>query len=164
MEKDIKVEAHHVEEFFNGVQNETIGDVPMGLRWRDESIVIVHSPAAQVCTQPVRIKVPSQNYSAKIWCSLVNEIIYFTLDVLKQEHRRNDGTPVGDYDMYFPCKLMPSQVGYVKLTKGKSEVQPEAKKEAAASLEFDGQGQPPLKFTFKNIITSVIDSSEQFLT
>jgi len=51
MEKDIKVEARHVEEFFNGAQNDTIADVPMGLHNQDESIVIVHNPAAQVYTQ-----------------------------------------------------------------------------------------------------------------
>jgi len=163
MEKDIKVEAHHVEEFFNGAQNDTIADVPMGLHNQDESIVIVHNPAAQVYTQLVRIKVPSQNYSAKVWCSHDKEFKDVPVDVLKQEHRRNDGTTVVDYDMYFPYKLMPSQVGYVKLTKGKSEVQPEAKKEAAASLEFDGQGQAPLKFTFKANYTSVLDGSEQSL-
>jgi len=128
MKKDIKVKAHHVEEFFNGAQNDTIADVPMGLHNQDESIVIVHNPAAQVYTQLVRIKVPSQNYSAKVWCSHDKEFKDVAVDVLKQEHRRNDGTTVVDYDMYFPYKLMPSQVGYVKLTKGKSKVLSEAKK------------------------------------
>jgi hypothetical protein len=43
------------EEFFNGAQNDTIADVPMGKHDQDESIVIVHNPAAQVYTQLVKI-------------------------------------------------------------------------------------------------------------
>lgn len=55
MEKDINITADHVEEFFNGAQNDTIADVPMGKHDQDESIVIVHNPAAQVYTQLVKI-------------------------------------------------------------------------------------------------------------
>ena len=29
----------------------------------------------------------------------------------------HNGTKFVDYDMYFPCELLPNQIGYVKVTK-----------------------------------------------
>lgn len=78
---------------------------------------------------------------------------------MRQYHRLNEGNDTVDYKLLIPYKLMPNQVGYVKLHQMCGEEIANMKKEESdevnakdskfnASLELIGGDKAPIKFKF----------------
>ena len=122
--------------------------------------MIVHNPAAQVYTQLVRINISSKYYYAIVKIIFMDKGKDFSMWLTMYLDQKHNLMTVVDYDIYFPYKLMPSQVGQIKRTKDKINVMSEAKKEATAYLELDGQGQSPLKLTFNAHRSSTLERFE----
>lgn len=160
--------------FFNGVQNDTVAETPMGTYLKDEKevLVVVHNPSGKVNKQFVEIQVPDSSYSVQAWCPHSKKFYDITAKTsfMRQFHRNNDGTNTTDYKIVLPYYLAPNQVGYIKLEKmcaeevaerEKVEVNPE--KKSNVSLEFIDTGAAPLKFRFKKSFISKKDNSSQTL-
>jgi len=83
-----------------------------------EFISIIHNPAAQNFTDLVRIQLPSPNWRAEVWNHVTQNFTGVQSDILTQHHMNNTGYALDlDYDMYLPYRLLPNQVGFVRVIK-----------------------------------------------
>lgn len=75
MEKDLNLTIPLKHTFFNGIQNDTVADTPMGTYFKNdqEVLVVVHNPSGKVNKQFVEIQVPSSGYAVSVWCSKSKE-------------------------------------------------------------------------------------------
>jgi hypothetical protein len=103
--------------FYNGMQNDTVAQTPMGTYLKDKKdvLVVVHNPSGKVNKQFVEIQVPRSAYAVKVWCSKSKKFYDITSQssFLRQFHRDNDGTNSTDYKLIVPYHLYPNQVGYI---------------------------------------------------
>lgn len=72
MEKDLNLTAVPLKHtFFNGIQNDTVEQTPMGKYFQNETevLVVVHNPSAATSKQFVEIQTVHANYNVSVWCS-----------------------------------------------------------------------------------------------
>lgn len=71
MEEELNIKTPIKHTFFNGIQNDTVADTPMGTYLKNdrEVVVVVHNPNAKVNKQSVEIQVPDSAYAVSVWCS-----------------------------------------------------------------------------------------------
>lgn len=71
MKKDLNLSVPLKHTFFNGVQNETVEETPMGKYFKDEKevLVVVHNPSSSWNKQFVEIQAVTGAYNVSVWCS-----------------------------------------------------------------------------------------------
>lgn len=55
--------------FFNGYQNDTVAETPMGTTFKNETdvLIAVHNPSIKSAYENVEIQVPSSNYAVQVY-------------------------------------------------------------------------------------------------
>lgn len=118
IKNDLNVTIDTQTTFYNGYQNDTMAETPIGTLFKNEQnvLVAVHNPSSKF-TENVEIQVPSSAYAVQVFCLKTKQFYDITSNCsyLRQHHRLNDGTDTVDYKLLIPYKLFPNQIGYVKL-------------------------------------------------
>lgn len=164
VKNDLNLSVSVQSTFFNGIQNDTVAQTPMGTTFKDEQelVVVVHNPSAKFTDSPVKIQVPSNAYSVQVWNPKTKHFYNITeqCSFMRQHHRFNNGTQTLDYNLHVPFKLFPNQVGYIKLQKLSGVEKSESEKASNgnqkttsaskfnASLELIQSDKAPIRFRF----------------
>lgn len=119
IKNDLNITIDSQATFFNGLQNDTVSETPMGTIFKDETdiLVAVHNPSTKFTENHLEIQVPSTAYAVQAYCPHTKQFYDITSNCtfLRQHHRLNSGNDTLDYKLLIPYVMLPNQVGYVKL-------------------------------------------------
>lgn len=119
MKKDLNISVPLKHTFFNGIQNDTVEETPMGTTFKNDTevLVVVHNPTSATSKQFVEIQTTYNYYNISVWCSKSKKFydISNQVGVFNQTHRLNGGNASADWRLMIPYQLAAGQVGYIKL-------------------------------------------------
>lgn len=101
-----------------GAANDTVADCPISKNAdKNEFIVVVHNPAAQVNSQFIKVRLPNNKYEAQLWSNAKNAFVAADSDILEQRHISSSRVESTDYEMYVPCEIAPNEVAILRVVR-----------------------------------------------
>lgn len=99
-----------------GAANDTVADCPISKNTdKNEFIVVVHNPAAQVNSQFIKVRLPNNKYEAQLWSSAKGAFVPADSDILEQRHISASRVESSDFEMYVPCDIAPNDVAILRV-------------------------------------------------
>jgi hypothetical protein len=103
-------------------QNDTVQACPINLKENrdlNEFIVIVHNQANKANKQYSRIRLPSKDYTAKLWKG--GAFVDVPQDIFEQAHFGNKFEQFSDWELNVYADFEPGEVAFLKLEKTENE-------------------------------------------
>ena len=135
-------------------QNDTVKACPINLsenREQNEFVVIVHNQASKANKQYAKIKLPTNNYRAKIWKNGGFEDV--PQDMFEQIHFNSTHDKFSDYELIVYAEMQPNEIGYLQIEKSEQPSQALLQKKSSqdTKLEIEGyNAKGEVMFRYKN--------------